>query len=242
MRAALLPVLFGSRTFLPQNVATVLKWLDPTRGLYQDAAGTTPAPSDTNSVGLWQDQSGNGKHASQTQVSAPDKRPILKLGIAPLPMIRFDGVDDFLTSVLSGLAQPFTVFMVVKNLNLAPAADQNFYRGSSGAVFYTNHGDSDKLTMFGGSVLGSSAPSSGAHVYTQIWNGASSAAYGDGTLLFSGNAGASGIVGALNIGAGTSGGSNTAVDLGDFIVCSGALASDPRQQIESWLKPRWGVL
>jgi hypothetical protein len=65
-------------------------WYEPSdlSTLFQDAAGTTPVTSDGDPVGLMQDKSGNGNHATQS-VSA--SRPTNE-GIS------FDGVDDAMLS------------------------------------------------------------------------------------------------------------------------------------------------
>lgn len=74
----------------PSDISGLTLWLKSDAGLFQDAAGTTPATSDNDPVGLWQDQSGNNFHVSQS--SAPN-RPILKLNVINglLPAISFSG-------------------------------------------------------------------------------------------------------------------------------------------------------
>lgn len=84
--------LLGGRRFNPAHVAGLTLWLKADAGLYQDAAKTTPATSDGDVVGAWEDQSGNGSDATQATTS---KKPLLKLGIVnSKPVVRFDGVDD----------------------------------------------------------------------------------------------------------------------------------------------------
>jgi len=88
----------------PTDLGGCLLWLDASYGLYQDAAGTTPAVLDTDPVGMWQDRSGNAHNATQ---STDNARPALKLTIVNgLPVLRFDGSDDCLT-----LGNPATLQM-----------------------------------------------------------------------------------------------------------------------------------
>ena len=63
--------------------------------LFQDAAGTVPVTADGDPVGKMLDQSGNGKHATQSTSAA---RPIYRTN-GTLHWLEFDGVDDLLTTV-----------------------------------------------------------------------------------------------------------------------------------------------
>lgn len=60
--------------------------------LFQDAAGTTPVAADGDPVGLIQDKSGNGNHATQ---STSASRPLYRTD-GSLHWLEFDGVDDSL--------------------------------------------------------------------------------------------------------------------------------------------------
>ena len=63
--------------------------------LFQDSAGTVPVTADGDPVGKMLDQSGNGKHATQSTSAA---RPIYRTN-GTLHWLEFDGVDDLLTTV-----------------------------------------------------------------------------------------------------------------------------------------------
>jgi hypothetical protein len=62
-------------------------------GLYQDAACTIPATDDGDPVGGWKDELSNSGLVAVQSVST--KRPILKF-VSGIPVLRFDGIDDFL--------------------------------------------------------------------------------------------------------------------------------------------------
>lgn len=55
-------------------VLSPFMWLEAGQGFYQDSAGTTPATANADPLGLWQDQSGNGRHVSQ---ATSGSRPVL---------------------------------------------------------------------------------------------------------------------------------------------------------------------
>lgn len=62
--------------------------------LFQDAAMTTPVTADGDPVGAMADKSGNGRHMLQ---STGTFRPIYKTS-GGLHWLKFDGVDDYLTT------------------------------------------------------------------------------------------------------------------------------------------------
>ena len=81
-------------------------WLKADAGVTAGAGGQVTA---------WQDQSGNGNNASQTTA---DQSPLLANGaVNGKPVLRFDGVDDFLQvedSASVSIAGDITTFFVVK--------------------------------------------------------------------------------------------------------------------------------
>jgi hypothetical protein len=90
----------ASNTFSILYVAAKL-WLKADAGIFTDDAATTPAASDGDVIAVWQDQSGQGYHVSQTDNT---KRPLLKLaanGINSRPTILFDGTNDILVRTVA---------------------------------------------------------------------------------------------------------------------------------------------
>lgn len=102
----------SSPPFDPLSLSPLL-WLKGGTGLFQDAAGTTPAVADGDPVGLWKDQSGNGNDASQATSAV---RPTLKLAIiGSNSVVRPDGVGDFFNLKNSiGLVDALTTYAVVR--------------------------------------------------------------------------------------------------------------------------------
>lgn len=84
-------------------------WLKADRGVFSDAACTTPASSG-NDVACWQDQSGNGW--SYTQATSGNRPNFLTAIQNNQPVIRFNGTSDYLSSgaVLAAGDDTFTYF------------------------------------------------------------------------------------------------------------------------------------
>ena len=98
--------------FSPAAVAGLQLWLDAASSpVWQDAGGTVAATADGDPVRRWDDLSGNSRHVTAPSDAA---RPSLKLAIQNgKPVLRFDGVDDYLVSASAAQSQAVTVFVVV---------------------------------------------------------------------------------------------------------------------------------
>lgn len=97
----------------PSTIQNLICWLKADNGqLFQDSARTTPAIANGDPVGSWSDLSGNGKHFSQ---ATSTKRPTLQKNVlGGYPVLRFDGLDDYLqrtSPIIAGTAD-FTLFVV----------------------------------------------------------------------------------------------------------------------------------
>jgi hypothetical protein len=99
--------------FAPTDISGLSIWFDADdpRTLFSNTSGTTRATTDGNSVALWVDKSGNGRNASQ---STSGYQPLLKTSVLNnRNVIRFDGSDDYLSSVDLDLDY-ITMFVVTK--------------------------------------------------------------------------------------------------------------------------------
>lgn len=99
----------NSAALTPTDVAGLAVWLKADAGVFNDA-GSTPA-ADTDTVQQWNDQSGNGNHATQ---ATSGKRPTYRTGIKnSLPVIRFAGAHCL---QIAALAQTtFTLLFAFRN-------------------------------------------------------------------------------------------------------------------------------
>lgn len=108
----------GRAAFTPRLLPNLTLWLRADQGTYQDAALTTVATADTNPVGGWTDLSGLGRTFTQGTAGS---RPLLKLNIlGGRPVLRFDGVDDFIAATIPASAAA-TIWVVAQKRS-APAA------------------------------------------------------------------------------------------------------------------------
>lgn len=115
----------GAGPFAPTDVDGLALWFDASDAttLFQDAAMTTPAQADDDRVGGWKDKSGNSRHFTQ---ATADKRGTLKTGVLNgLPVVRFDGVDDYLGRIESFLTGTSGVYIAVTATNDATKPDQS---------------------------------------------------------------------------------------------------------------------
>jgi hypothetical protein len=140
-----IPLAFGgSSEFSPLSLSPVL-WLKADAGTYQSSGGSA-ATADSDPVGEWQDQSGNGNHVTQGTGTA---KPLLKLNVQnSLPGVLFDGSDDILavaTPVLTATAS-ISIFAVVK---LADTSEQ-------GAIIHIGNGSNGYSFGVGNSTMDTS--------------------------------------------------------------------------------------
>jgi len=101
-------LLFPRGGFKPTDIAGCLLWLRSDRGLFTDAAMTTPSVNDGDAVQAWADQSGNGNNFTQaTAGKIPTLQNAAADVIADKGVVRFNGTSDLLvasnfTSVMQG--------------------------------------------------------------------------------------------------------------------------------------------
>lgn len=128
----------------------LILWVKADAQTFQDSALTTAALADGDVVGGWQDQSGNLHHL--TQATAANK-PILKLAqVNSKPCVRFDGVNDLLSSLFT-LNPPFDCFMMVKPIAwIAEACIVDGAVGDTWAIM--QHGVTPAIVTYNGGSLG----------------------------------------------------------------------------------------
>ncbi len=120
--------------------ADLHRWFKGDGTLWQDSGRTTPATSDGDPVGAWDDASGNGGHATQGTAGARPTPQTAELNA--LAVVRGDGTDDFLSGAITADAST-TVWIVAKHGgtagNAAPWSREDFntqlYTAGSGGVW-----------------------------------------------------------------------------------------------------------
>jgi hypothetical protein len=223
------------RGFDPLSLAPAL-WLRADAGTFQTSGGSA-AVSDTDPVGEWQDQSGNGNHAGNTLTA----RPLLKLNIINgLPVLRFDGVDDVLNTSTFTLNQPLTIAFVAKG-----TFDTNTYWFDGITTLNTrviSRPAENTLRLFSGGIFDrTSSDTTNPFAAICVFNGASSVINFNGSES-SGDVGATNGAG-LRIGSEGGGGASlhTTGDYGEIVVVARALGAGERTSLYDYLKGRWGT-
>ena len=232
-------MLYGGTAFNPLSITGLQFWVDASdyTTLYQDSALTTRAINDGDVIGGWSDKSGNGRNALQTDGT---KKPLLKLAIQNgRNIIRFDGINDFLTWSNVFSDNPCTFFGALKSSwtagddtvmgspSAGGAQPLDFFQIANIATWQ------DRLTGFNHNNL--------AHAYTVTKSPPAVLPRMDGT------AGTSGVVSATTYYFGTlSGQGPTPVDLfqGDIfevLVYNSVLSGSDILLVEAYLKAKWGT-
>ena len=138
------------------------------------------------------DQSGNSRHAAQTALSSAPKIYDSTTGIVTengKPALQFEG-SHFLTTApfASVIPQPTTHSNVFR---LASEGVQIFYDGDNARNLLST--GSSQWSMFAGNTIRNTDIDTLQHVISQIFSGANSEQYIDGSLVLTGDAGSQGI-------------------------------------------------
>jgi hypothetical protein len=127
----------GAAAFSPTDIAGLKLWLD---------ASQITGLNDGDAVSTWSDLSGNGRNFTQATASY---RPTYKTNIrGSLPVVRFDGVDDYLAGSWAGTTVKTVVvvleitgatppFSAVNQLTHSGGGYINLQRGSSNTELFT---------------------------------------------------------------------------------------------------------
>lgn len=213
-------------------------WLKADAGAYSDA-GTTPA-TDTDTVRQLNDHSGNARNVTQgTSAKRPTYRTAVQNG---LPVIEFDGVDDFLASAVSSrFTDSVTVFVVLKITGgTGERFGFNVRRNSPGAgILNLRVGGGNRVMLLGGTY---------SYTYPAGFEVVAVTANGTNVELFR-NAASQGTVSQTTTGvtadilwlfseAGI--GEYGAGQFGELIVFSSALSAAKRAAVHAYLG-RWAV-
>lgn len=209
-------------SFAPTDIAGLQLWLD---------ASQITGLGDGDPVATWPDESGNGNNATQPSSGA---RPTYQTNeINGLPIIRFDGVDDELSFILT-TPQPFTMFFVAKEIT--PAAS-----GYGIPAWRMGYDSASQLFLYGNT--GFALPCT-RDTSPHLFGGKASA--GNGQMYFDGG----GLGGTSPTDAAWSGTSYLCSngaggfyqwDMAEFIIYDSALSDVDRQAVENYLAAKYGL-
>jgi hypothetical protein len=224
--------------FSPSDVTGLQLWLKADAGTFQSDGGAA-ASSDGDPVGQWRDQSSNSNHMAQATAS---KRGTLKLNIQnSMPVVRLDGVDDFLRATFS-VSQPIHIFAIA-NLRDASAILQRMFDGETNDVLEVNNGTTaPRFDMQAN--LANSPNAVGTTNFTLfgfLFNAASSKMRFNGVEVGTGNPGTNGFT-ALTLGCrGDFAAGFGQYDFGEFLVYDSEITGNTLASLESYLNARWGI-
>jgi len=187
-----------------------------------------------DSVSTWTDETGNGYDL--TAGAAPTYKTSTLNGN---PVVRFDGVDDFLNTTFSALSQPNHIFIVMDINSFSTSSNDIFFDGNGGGRHIFFIPGADNFRMFAGSALDGSSPDTSTHIYSTLWDGASSHLRRDGTELLSGHVGSKDLSG-LTVGADNGGEGNAEIDVGEMLIYPEDKSSI-EADVESYLSDKWGI-
>lgn len=210
---------------------------DAITGLQAWYKAETIAQADATAVSAWNDSTANGRNLTQaTGTSQPLYQTAIVNG---LPVVRFDGVNDFMRSGAFTLNQPKTFAIVAK----ATAPNGGYYiDGLTINTHAMQRFNGTTYRLYAGSVLDVAvAEQSAFHIVIATFNGASS------RLWFNGGTGATGGTGAaagsgLTVGIGGNGTSTPLVgDIGEICVYNTAVAVSDVNGLGQHLASRFGL-
>jgi hypothetical protein len=206
---------------------------------YDGGIASGAARLDGDPITTWQDQSSTGNHVTQ---ATSTKRPTLKLGVQNgKPVVRFDGVDDFLAKTVSYSGAALTVVWVANSTGNGPGG-RGYLCGGGGSnrgIGFNPSGAPPTGLYGNGTNLLFTSPGVAFAVYSGKINGASSTVRKNGSNI------ASGTVGSLSWDAINIGDDGSAIrcfqgDLGEFMLFDRALSLSEEQSLEGYLNARWG--
>jgi hypothetical protein len=221
-------------------------WHNPAVANFQDSLLTTPSIADGDPTGGNTNQGTDAHNVIQATTAA---KPTLKTGANGLnghPVWWFDG-GDWLRGAFAGglLSQPTTIFAVAK---LTVALDDMYHFLSDGddvtnrnALFQYSASTPDVWAMQGVTqLIGINASDANWHLWTAVFNGASSQFWLDGISQKTGNAGAAGIDG-LTLGATYGSIAIWTGDIAMYLLYPSNLSTADKNQVAQYLATYFGL-
>ena len=193
--------------------------------------------SDADPVVTWVDRSGSGNDLS---AATTGQRPVYKTSIInSLPVVRFDGVDDYMQNTGFAQATPHTAIMLFQLSNVSGTGgvfDQSSLGPAGG--FYRS---SDQYIMEGGGASIGAPGKATVNVVAvvAIHDGASSRFYFNGGTASTGTTNA-GTLNGVRFFANRNGDHSQAADAGELFLFDSALGASDLNSVGTYLE-RWGI-
>jgi len=221
--------------FVPTDIAGLKVWFDAD-------APSTFSFSSSNIISQWNDKSATGNNVSQGSVPA---QPLLIQGVRNgKPIVRFDGVDDFLqrTTYVGGtISQGNTIFVVAEIPNIiieylidsGGASDRQF-------INYPIANEIHAVASGGTSMIGSVTGGTWNYL-TATFNGATGTLRGNGVELDAENTGAESMNG-ITLASRHVGDNYANMDLAEVLIYDTAILGSDLTNVETYLAEKWGFV
>jgi hypothetical protein len=224
-------------------VGGYMLWLRADKGLYTDAAKTTPATADSQLIKCWADQSGNGFDAVRNNSQAPQIQSTVNSGKPGIYMVGNGNAADGSQMSITGLPNPAScsVFCKIALLTLRSSGAFNTIVGSTNAggilgLYFVSNGPSHIKIYSGNNQLdgGVYTADSVFRQFSSIFqSGGNDTLYQNGTQLVTGDSGSNSLGTALTIG-GQSVGQAFIGYMVEVLIYPTALGTTDRQSVEAY--------
>jgi hypothetical protein len=192
---------------------------------------TDLALSDGATVATWPDNTGSFDLSSDTGQTFETE---VRNGN---PVVRFDGVDDYLDVSWSGLSQPNHIFAVAQFRTWNSGTEVLF--DSNGSDQHLYRAQDTGWDLFAGAGISGGTVDNNWHIHSILLDGPDSEIRIDGAQVASGDAGAETMPG-LTLAATQGLAGFGAIDVGEMAVYPINKSSN-REAIESYLADKWGI-
>lgn len=186
--------------------------------------------SDGQSVSTWGDETGNG------YALTAGTAPTYKTGVINgNPVVRYDGVGDFLSVDWTALSQPNHIFLVAQ-IGGDDGYFDSFEDDNERHLFDINSGEYRMLT---GTLLGGGSPDTNWNILNTLYDGSGSELRVNGSSVMTGDVGGQPF-GGITVGGNFDQSQFFDVDVGEILVYpqdKSAVQSD----VESYLSDKWGI-
>lgn len=228
-------VVTESTLFLPSSLSGLVQWLkaDAITGL-----------ADNDPISTWEDSSSNNKDATRSGTSRPTYQTNEQNG---MPIVRFDGVNDYFDVGSFASLTAGEIFVVIK-LSVDPttgAATGLWAYGSAAGVGHYAYIDNVIYESFGTTVrktVGNPTPSLAAWRVYNVFSAASDwAANLDGTALHTTATNTVGFASACTLGGGPALGVYLKGDIAELVLYDRKLTAPERATVLAHLEGKWAV-
>jgi len=210
----------------------------PDSGLEHRYDATDIIASDGDNIGTW----GDAEASDDLTQNTSNKQPTLKTGqIGGKQVLRFDGADDFLSTLYSNISQPLQIFAVAQLRTLSDFA--HLFDGGTGAesAFRPDNSSPRQLEIKAGeSFFKPGDADTNENIFTVLYDGGSSVLRINGTQIGTGTVDAVNQTG-LTVGASGGKSNSGGWDVGEIIVYSQKLSTPDRDKVEKSLSKKWDI-